>query len=562
MRTRASLRRFAHIAVVLARHALSHALGSALSRWPRAARALNCTRVSGPERLRSLLEDIGGTFIKFGQMLALQPDILSFAYCNALFNLLDRVAPFDYAHVSRTIREELGREPEEVFEDFDRRPLATASIGQVHVARLGARKVAVKVRRPGVETEFLGDTRLMSATVALIRRLRLRPVFWLIEPMGEFIAWTQEELDFRNEARYMERLRRNARGNSAECVPEVFAPATTRRTLATEFLNGMTVLAYLRTKEAGDTATLERLDREGFDADRVARNIIDNFLGDVFRHGMFHADLHPANLMIMPGNAVGYVDFGITGTISRYSRQNLIALTLAYTRGDLEGMCEAFFRVSAMDSGSDPEGFRAGLKRFADGWYAASGGRERRLRKNFTLVMLDMLRLSRRTGIWPQRDVVKYIRSAIAIDGLITRFAPGFDVGNYLETVCASHLRKQIRTEVFSYETIAGWAGANTHMMRDGAFRAQKLVKTLAAGELPARAENTDARDGALRQRVLYLAAAVFTFSAVASAGGDAGWGLNLFTAEVAFAAAAALMLLRTVLRLTGEARETADGRS
>lgn len=561
MRMRASLRRFAHIAAVLARHALAHALGSALARWPRAARALNASRAPGPERLRALLEDIGGTFIKFGQMLALQPDILSFSYCNALFNLLDRVAPFDYAHVSRTFREELGREPEEMFDGFDRRPLATASIGQVHVAQLGARKLAIKIRRPGVEAEFLGDTRLMSAALALIRHLRLRPVYWLIEPMGEFISWTQEELDFRNEARYMERLRRNAEGNACECVPAVFAPATTRRTLASEFLEGMTVLAYLRAKEAGDHATLERLDAEGFDPDRVARNIIDNFLGDVFRHGMFHADLHPANLMLMPGNAVGYVDFGITGTISRYSRQNLISLTLAYTRGDLEGMCESFFRVSAMDSGSNPEGFRAGLMKLADGWYSA-GGRERRLRKNFTLVMLDMLRLSRRTGIWPQRDVVKYIRSAIAIDGLITRFAPGFDVGCYLETVCASHLKRQIRTEVFSYEKMAGWAGAGTHMLRDGAFRAQTLVKTLAAGELPARAETTDARDGALRQRGLYLAAAVFTFSAVASAGGEASWGVNLFTAEVAFAAVAAAMLLRTVLRLTGDAREPADGRS
>jgi ubiquinone biosynthesis protein len=222
----------------------------------------------------------------------------------------------------------------------------------------------------------------------------------MLEPTGEFLRWTHEELDYRYEARYMERLRRNAANNSHERVPEVFWPYTTRRTLVCEFFEGDTMLSYLRALESGDEQLVDNLQTIGFEPDKTARHIIDNFLGDVFQHGMFHADLHPANLMILPGNTVGYIDFGITGTISRYSRRNLIALTLAYTRGDLEGMCEAFFRISVFDSETSQARFREGLKQFAETWYETAG-RERRLRKNFTLVMLDMLRLSRRRQVHP-----------------------------------------------------------------------------------------------------------------------------------------------------------------
>jgi ubiquinone biosynthesis protein len=291
----------------------------------------------------------------------------------------------------------------------------------------------------------------------------------------------------------------------------------------------------------------------------MARNIIDNFLGDVFRHGMFHADLHPANLMILPGNTVGYVDFGITGTISRYSRQNLVALTLAYTRGDLEGMCEAFFRISVFETETsaarEPEHVehRERLKALAESWYERAG-RERRLRKNFTLVMLDMLRLSRRTGVWPERDVVKYIRSAIAIDGLITRFAPSFDLGHHLQTACERHLRWSTRREMFTYDSILGWAISGGHLMRDGPLRAASFVRRVAAGELEARVEvggGGDAGDEALRRRALRLGAAVFAVSlAMTVTGEPAQLGTNLFTAELLFAGAAATMLMQTVRRL------------
>jgi ubiquinone biosynthesis protein len=576
----ANVRRLARIARVLAAHGAAMLLGGRMAAWPWLARWLRSPRypsflppadLSGPERLRQAIEDVGGTFVKFGQMLALQPDILPFEYCAALSNLLDRMAPFDMRGVDAAFTAELGRRPADIFTSFDPVPVATASIGQVHVAWLDGRKLAVKVQRPSVETDFAGDIRLMSSAVRLIRALRVKPLYWLIEPLSEFLGWTKEELDFRIEARYMERLRQNAVDNPAERVPEVLWAYTSRRTLVMEFFEGATLLGYLRSRERGDAMALRRVELAGFEPRQFARNVIDNFLGDAFRHGLFHADLHPANLMILPGNVVGYVDFGITGILSHYSRRHLIRMTLAYTQADLDGMCEAFFKVSVMDASSDPAGFRERLQRMADSWYDLQG-RDRQLRKNFTLVMLDMLRLSRATGIWPERDVIKYIRSAIAIDGLITRFAPGFDVGLYLATVCDRHLRQEAWLLLLSHERLVEWSSAAGNLAHDGGARAAGWLERMTArvpgapGGFGARgaaaapgAAEAGARGGRRARsaaraapRAFGLAAVVFSLALLVTVTGErAVLGANLFTAEMVVAGAALSLYLNTLRRCT-----------
>jgi ubiquinone biosynthesis protein len=548
---RSSLRRLAHLLAVIARHTLAHAVALAVRHRPWLARRLRVRPLSGPERLRAAVEEMGGTFIKFGQMLALQPDILPLEYCNALFNLLDRVAPFPFAHVERTFREEFGRTPQEIFDSIETEPIATASIGQVHVAYLGGRKVAVKVQRPNVEADFTGDIRLMTATIGLVRRLRLKMFYWMIEPTSEFVAWTGEELDYRREARYMEQHRRNVRGNPHERVPEMFSDYVSRRTLVVEFIEGVSVLDYLRAAEAGSVPLPERLRATGFDAERFVYNILENFIGDAYRFGMFHADLHPANLMILPGNVVGYIDFGITGMLSNYSRQNIVSLTMSLGRGDFEGMCAAFFRISTVSAESDVAGFRRGMQEMNEGWYETQGN-TRRLSKNATLVMLDMLKLSRKTSIYPERDVVKYIRSAIAIDGLITRLTPDFNLGQQLELICHDHLRRHARQAIFNYGTFAGWASSGGQLMESGFLRANGFLERMTAGRMEARAEISDVDAPESGRRAIRLASVVFVVSLLITFGGEQlRFGINMFTAEVMLVVSAALMLTRTAHRLT-----------
>ncbi len=471
MKAKASLHRFRAISLVLIRHLILHFLGKRLARWPRLARRISGEKLSAPKRFRQAIEEIGGTFIKFGQMLAMQSDLIPLEYCAALFSLFDQVPPFDYAEVEKVFLEDLERAPLEIFQSFDTSPIATGSIGQVHVAWLQNRKVAVKIRRPAIVSDFHADIAVLKFTVHVVKLLRIRPLFWIIAPTEEFIAWTQDELDYRREAHYMDELGRNAKDNEHERVPAVFWSCTTARILTVEYLEGMTVSEYLRQLETG----APRMSPD-FSPRLFAARLIDNFLGDAFRHGMFHADLHPGNLMIMPNNVVGYIDFGISGVLSRYSRRHLISMTLAYARGDLDAMCESFFRITTLDARASKHGFRQRLKEVAAGWYGDHEG-ESRLRKSITSIMLELLVLSRENGIWPQRDVIKYIRSAIALDGLIKTFSPGMDIGRHLEEACERHIKWDAIRNLISSDTFTGWFGGYAHLVRDGFLRAFNMLR-------------------------------------------------------------------------------------
>ena len=159
------LRRVFHVTRVLLAH-------GALLLWQRLGG--NSPGKDDPQWLRQFLEEMGGTYIKFGQVLSLQPDVLPVAYCNALFDLLDKVPPFSYRYVEQTFVEDLGLPPEKIFDQFDPQPIASASIGQVHVAHLEGRKLAVKVRRPAVGSDFAADILMMRTFAAIIELLRLK----------------------------------------------------------------------------------------------------------------------------------------------------------------------------------------------------------------------------------------------------------------------------------------------------------------------------------------------------------------------------------------------------
>lgn len=545
-------RRVLHIARVLIAYGVVHVVARYARWWPWLVARMALAQLPGPQRFRRLLEELGGSFIKFGQMLALQPDILPIEYCNELFNLLDRIAPFPFEDVERVFLEELGRTPAQIFDRFDTAPLSTASIGQVHVAYLDGQKLAVKVQRPSVDVEFAGDIRLILLAMRLIRALRLSSLFWVLEPMDEFAAWTNEELDYRREARYADRLRRNAADNPVERVPAVFWDLTTRRTLVMEYMPGVTALAHLRAMESGRGVATREPRTADFDRDRFARHIIHNFVGDVFRHGLFHADLHPANLLVLPGEVVGYVDFGITGVLSGYSRRHLVALTLACTRADVEGMADAFFRLAASNADSDLALFRTSLAEAARDWYEGEGS-ELVLKKNFTLVMLDMLILCRKAGILPERDVIKYIRSAVAADGLITRLAPGFNVVRCLEDACQELVMWELQRTLRSRDIFNTVLESSRHLMENGAARAATVLQRIVEGDVTADLDITTGvdRDARLRRKTLRLAGVVVALTALLDVtAGPARFGVNIVTAEAILAGAALLALVNSIRRL------------
>jgi ubiquinone biosynthesis protein len=499
----------------------------------------------GPDWLRRFLEELGGTYIKFGQVLSLQPDALPVAYCNALFDLLDKVPPFPYHHVEQTFIEDLGLPPGEIFDHFDQQPIASASIGQVHFALLDGRKLAVKVRRPTVESDFAADILMMRTFASAIELLRFKRWAWLARATREFCTWTHEELDYRYEARFMATLGYNARDNEQEAVPELLTRYTTTRILVAEFMEGPMVLDYIRSLDRRDPELETRLEAMHFDREEFARNIVRNFVSDAFHHGMFHADLHPANLFILHDNVVGYVDFGITGTLSPHSRRSMVSLTLALTRADLDGMMIHFRSITDIEDSSDLDAFREGLDALLDKWFERNGP-EPELRTTFSIVMLDMLKLSRRTNVWPTPDVIRYLRSVITADGLITRFAAELDVGRHLESVCKEYLQANIWREWLAMENIADLASEGIALLSGGSLAAARALERDSTDT-----RETDDSTAAVHRQVLQYGLIGLFSAFLASAGTTLPeWGLNLFTAEVLVAATACILLLRTLRRL------------
>jgi ubiquinone biosynthesis protein len=546
----AYLRRLAHIGAVLWRYYPIRWIGAAIRRLPLIGGRM-APQPAGPERFRAMLEDLGGSFIKLGQVLSLQPDLVPPDYCDELFDLLDRVPPFDYVEVQQTFLDDLGQTPGDLFEEFDPRAFASASIGQVHRARISGREVAVKVQRPTARRDFGGDINLMRFAVSLIERLRLERLYAFRVPINEFIAWTADELDYRTEARYMSEAKRNADDNSLERIPQIFEDLSTSRILTTEYLEATTLLEYVRSLERNDPAVGYRLSQNGFDPDQFADNVITNFLGDVFRHGLFHADLHPANLLILPDNVVGYVDFGITGIISEYGRAHLLQLIQALASQDIDHFFDGVLLISEVTDSSDVGRFRTGLQHLANTWFAIENGVSS-LKTSYTVIMLDLLRLSRECNLPPHEEAVRYLRSVITAEGLIGRFAPDYDVSAGLERLSKGHLQRHVIADALSADRlIENWIAAS-RLLRDGSSRLDSFLERLEKRARPAR-EATRAKPDEVRETAaatVGLGLIVLTISLLLVLGGDEpSLGLNLFTVEIALLGAGSVQLARSALQ-------------
>ena len=258
-------------------------------------------------RLRETLDELGPTFVKFGQLLSTRPDIVPPDIVVELQKLQDDVTPIPYAEVERVIREELGVTIEQAFLEFDEQPTAAASIGQVHRALLpNGERVAVKVQRPNAQRQIESDIALLFQAARLAKeRVRALDFIDAEQVVDEFARSIRSELDYRAEARNAEAFRRNFAGHEDVRIPRVYWTYTRRRLLVLELLEG-TQLADL------DTSSLTQVERRD-----LAYRIAETWMTMIFRHGFFHGDPHPANIFVLDGGkVVGLVDFGQVGKLT------------------------------------------------------------------------------------------------------------------------------------------------------------------------------------------------------------------------------------------------------
>jgi ubiquinone biosynthesis protein len=293
------------------------------------------TRLTRAQRIRMVIEELGPTFVKLGQVLSSRSDLVPPDLLAELVKLQDRVPPFPFEQVREIIAEELGRPLEDVFEAFDAEPLASASLGQVHRARFGGREVVVKVQRPLIHEKIESDIQLMMQLASLLER---RVEGWDIhEPtraVKEFADTIAEELDYEVEAAHQERFATQFADDRTVHVPSVFRDATSARVLTMEFVHGVKV---------SDVASLRA---EGADLGVVARRGLRLVIEQTLVHGFFHADPHPGNLLVMPGNVICFIDFGMMGRLSRPVRDDFIELIYHVVDRNPQRVAETTLRLT------------------------------------------------------------------------------------------------------------------------------------------------------------------------------------------------------------------------
>ncbi len=326
--------------------------------------------------IRQAIEDLGLTYLKFGQFLAMRFDILPPALCQELARLFEAVEPIPFADIRAVIAAELGGAPEQLYDRLDPVPIAAASVAQVHVAwtRVGE-KVAVKVQRPGIRPTFEADMRLLAAYGGMLDRLGLSAVFSVREIVEEFAQWTRGELDFTQEGHVAERLRREA--GPWERFPRIYWDLTSRRVLTSEFIEGPTLGKVLaRMEQMGDGPEAEADLRRAFpslDLSLFSHNMVQSVLHQLFARGFFHGDPHPGNVIVGLDNQVTFVDFGIFGELHPRQRRVLARQIQRISIGDVDGCYECVREqyVAATDT-TDWRAFERETKDRLSAWYRAS----------------------------------------------------------------------------------------------------------------------------------------------------------------------------------------------
>lgn len=327
------LRRLWHIRAVLARYGLLElfpATGSGPLRWFTALSSRSPDPRPRGVRIRRTLEELGPIFVKFGQALSTRRDLLPDDVAEELVKLQDRVPPFPGAEAQRLVEAALGQPVAELFAAFDPTPLASASIAQVHAARLhDGREVVVKVLRPEVERQVRADLDLLQALAqwaqtAWPETRRLRPV----EVVAEFRKTLLDELDLVREAANAAEMRRRFQNSELLYIPAVEWAYTRRNVLVMERISGIPV------------SDVERLRQAGIDLRLLAERGVEIFFTQVLRDSFFHADMHPGNIFVAPEARYIAVDFGIVGSISREDRRYVAENFRAFFNRDYRRVAE------------------------------------------------------------------------------------------------------------------------------------------------------------------------------------------------------------------------------
>jgi ubiquinone biosynthesis protein len=404
-----------------------------------------------PRRVRKMLEELGPTFIKIGQLLGTRPDLIPKAFVEEFKHLYDKTTPSPFEEVRSLIEEELGRPLKEVYAEFSEKPVASASVGQVHFARLHTgESVAVKVQHPGIQARVRVDFEIMEPMVRFVENLFAASRVWQPrEHLLEVQQMLNRELDYRNEARNVQRVYEIFQDDKSVKIPRVYWSASSRRVLTLERIDGIKLSDF-------DDPKLLALDGK-----RLAAIITHAMAKQIFEKRFFHADPSPGNLMAISSQEVAFLDWGAVGTVSRRRAERVLALVLGFVRHDLDSVAQAILDLASQGEDLDMSTYMRDVERIMD-------YHERERASVGDPVVLEMiLEVANKHRMLLPPDFMLITRALFQFEGLCRKLDPRYELVDVLEP----YVRDYLRREAF------GINGEEQHHVVAGAFEAFETIR-------------------------------------------------------------------------------------
>ena len=465
------LGRLREITTVLARHGFGHLLrGAGLEVEGEPIDA----RLPVGRRIRMVLTDLGPTFVKLGQVLSVRPDIVPRDILDELEKLQDEVPPAPFDEVRAALEVELGGSIADRFSAFDPEPMASASIAQVHRAvLLDGTEVAVKVQRPDIEGRIRSDLHILYSLAQVVSgRLDLPGVYTPVGIVQEFDAAIRQELDFVQEARAADRFRRNFEGDDAVTAPLIYGELSTSRVLIMELFRGRRIGA-LRGEQ---------------DAARVAlRKLIDASYKQVFEHGFFHGDPHPGNVMVLEDGRLGFLDFGLTGTLTAEMQDVIVSVFVALVQQDPESLALTLYRAGATDGRVDLKGFKREIERLMVKYHGAT---LEQLGEKASLVEFIQVAARFRIRLVPEYAILT--RAASILDGIARELIPDADIVEEVRPYAARLAASRLAPDRLTSDALRLLQHAQL-AMRDVPIGLNQLMVDLERGNLAIRTVDPEA---------------------------------------------------------------------
>lgn len=365
-----------------------------------------------PQRIRKLFEVLGPTFVKLGQILATRPDLFGPEWISGFEKLQSQAPQLDFEELRPQIEEDLGAPLKEIFEEVETKPLAAASMAQVHRATLkDGTKVILKIQRPGIRAQIESDMRLLTYLASLAERnVSELAIYHPQKVVQQFVKSLQNELNFMTEGQNAEQIAANFEDHEQIVIPKIYWEWTKERMNVQEFVEGI------------PGVNIQAIDDAGMDRKRIAMTGANAVLKMIMVDGLFHADPHPGNFFILPGERIAFIDFGMIGRVSEIRRQQIMKLLQALLQNDAEGLCTILLQWSDRE-GEDPGEPLVAVDEFL-GKYSGRSMEH----MDLSVMVGDLLALVRNNNLTMPPDQAMLLKVFVSLEGAFKKLDPAFDM--------------------------------------------------------------------------------------------------------------------------------------